>query len=210
VKSRASEIICEVPPLSLRADLGAVDGADDRTFEVVFSTGAGVTRYDWNTGKRYIEKLSMDAKHIRLARLNGGAPLLDSHSSWSLSDQIGAIVPDSARVEGSKAIAKVRFSGRDTVAPILQDVRDKIIRHVSVGYLVHKFEEDAASGNKLPIRTAIDWEPYEISMVSMPADAGAKVRREDVQTNRCVIVRGYSDQDRVRRYKFARACARVV
>jgi hypothetical protein len=33
-----------------------------------------------------------------------------------------------------------------------------------------------------PVRTAVDWEPYEISMVPMPADTGARVRTGDKST----------------------------
>jgi hypothetical protein len=183
----ASPHTIEVPPLCLRAEVGTFD-PDTRTVELIFSTGAAVERFDWMTGKRYIEKLAIAPEAVRLERLNAGAPLLDSHSSWSVSDQLGAVVPGTARVEGKRAIATVRFSARDTVAPILRDVQDGIIRSVSVGYRVHKFEEDAGGGNKLPVRTAVDWEPFEISMVSMPADTGAKVRRDEVRTNTCVVI----------------------
>lgn len=179
--------IIEMEPLEIRAEIAGFD-EDERTIDLVFSTGAAVERMDWYGGGKYIEKLSMEPAHVRLARLNAGAPLLDSHSAWSVSDQLGAVVQGSAAVEKGRGTAKVRFSARESVAEILQDVRDKIITSVSVGYRVHKFEEDKGNGNKLPIRTAIDWEPYEISMVSMPADIGAKVRREGITTNQCVLI----------------------
>jgi hypothetical protein len=174
-------------PLCVRADVASVND-EDRTVELIFSTGAGVERYDWMSGERYVEKLSMDPKHIRIDRLNAGGPLLDSHSAYSLSDQIGTVVPGSVRIEKGQARATVRFSKRDAVEPIYQDVKDGIYRSVSVGYVVNKFEEET-NGSKLPIRTAVDWTPYEVSLVSMPADAGAHVRNEDrTKTNQCVIV----------------------
>lgn len=160
-----------------------------RTVELVFSTGAAVERYDWRTGGRYMEVLSLKPGHVRLGRLNGGAPLLDAHSAYSLSDQIGVVVSKSAKVTGTEGRATVRFSKRDSVEPVFQDVQDGIYRNVSVGYRVYKFAEDVADENKIPTRTAIDWEPYEISMVPMPADAGAQTRDGDKsQTNQCVIV----------------------
>lgn len=197
----------ESPPLCLRAEIGTFN-EENRTVDLIFSTGAPVERFDWMTGKRFLEKLAITPEAIRLDRLNAGAPLLDSHSAWSVSDQLGAVVRGTARVEKKQALATVRFSARDAVAPILQDVRDGIISSVSVGYRVHVFEEDASKGNKLPVRTAIDWEPFEISMVSMPADPGAKIRREQVVTNDCVLVRRSSstaDADRIRRYRLALA-----
>lgn len=176
-----------VPPLDLRAAVGDVH-EDTRTVDLIFSTGADVVRFDWDTGRRYIERLSMDPKAIRLDRLNAGAPLLNAHSAYSLADQIGIVEPNSATLSGKDARATVRFSKRADVEPFYQDVRDKIIRNVSVGYRVHRFEE-TQNKTEMPVRLATDWEPYEISMVPMGADAGARTRSsKDVETNPCVIV----------------------
>jgi len=176
-------------PLDIRAALGDVD-EDTRTVELTFSTGADVLRYDYQSDKRYIERLSMDPKHVRLQRLNAGAPLLNSHSAYSLADQMGVIVDGSAAVDGKRGRAAVRFSKRADVEPYYQDVRDKVIRNVSVGYRVYRFEETNGQGkNALPVRLATDWEPYEVSLVSMPADVGAQVRGvQPVDTNPCVLV----------------------
>ncbi len=184
----------ELSPLCFRAEIGELpDDADEtREIDVAFTTGAGVERFDWRSGERYIETLSLDPAHVRLDRINAGASLLDSHSSWSLSDIVGAVVPGSASLAKKEGRARVRFSRRDEVAGIWQDVKDRIIRFLSVGYRVHKYEETAAgkgSGNKLPIRRAIDWEPYELSLVPIPADAGAQTRgQRPADTNRCLIV----------------------
>ncbi len=184
----------DIPPLCVRADFipKSVD-AEARTVEVVFSTGAAVTRHDWWTGKSFVEKLSIKSEHVRLDRLNGGAPVLNAHSAWSIEDQIGVVVSDSAKIVGKEARATIQFSQRETVGPIWQDVRDGIVRNVSVGYRVHEFEETAGTDGKLPTRTAIDWEPYEISMVPMPADASAQVRGGGVKTNKCALVRAQEE-----------------
>jgi hypothetical protein len=193
----------DCPPLGVRAEVGSINRTN-RTAELIFSTGAPVDRIDWWTGKRYIEKLSMDPAHIRLDRLNAGAPLLDSHSAWSVGDILGAVEGDSARIEKGRGIATVRFSRRDDVEPVFQDVLDGIVRSVSVGYRVYKFVEDTPKDGGTPTRTAIDWEPYEVSMVPMPADTGAKVRNGDkTGTNPCVIERQSDDADRNRRLRFA-------
>lgn len=197
----------DLPPLDLRADVGTVD-TDTRTVGLTFTTGADALRYDWETGRRFIERLSLDPKHVRMQRLNAGAPLLDSHSAYTLAHQIGVV--ERASLEAKKGIADVRFSKRADVEPFYQDVRDKIIRNVSVGYRVHRFEEiEQKSKDGLTIRLAVDWEPFEISMVPMGVDAGARVRSSSaVETNRCAIVRGVSpatDIDRIRRFRFAQA-----
>lgn len=191
----------DLPPLGVRAEVGSVND-DARTVELIFSTGAAVERMDWWTGKRYLEVLSLKPGHVRLDRLNAGGPLLNAHSAYSLADVLGTVAPGSARIEKAHAVATVRFSKRADVEPIWQDVRDGIIRNVSVGYRVHRFEEDAGKDNKLPVRTAVDWEPYEISMVPMPADAGARVRTGDkTNTNTCVIAAITQDADRNRLFK---------
>ncbi len=205
--SRAAQQTIDVPPLSMRAEIASFN-EDERSFDLILSTGAGVERYDYYSGKRYLEVLSMDPKHVRLARLNAAGPLLDTHSAWSVSDVLGAIVEGSARIEKGKLLATVRFSQRDTVAPIIQDVKDRIIRAVSVGYRVLKVEEETGKDNKLPVRTAIDWEPYEGSLVPMPADVGSRVRGGDKSlSNQCVIVatRADADPDRLRRLRLATA-----
>jgi len=190
----------ELPPLSVRAEVVAKSINDEtRTVDLIFSTGAAVDRMDFWTGKRYMETLSLEPEHIRLDRLNSGAPLLDSHSAWSVSDQLGAVVPGSVTLTKTEARAQARFSKRDSVNEVWQDVRDGIINSVSVGYRVYKFEETEEK-DKVPVRRAVDWEPYEISMVSMPADAGAKVRGEKPpNSNPCQIVtRGASKETTMR------------
>jgi hypothetical protein len=198
----------EMPPLSVRALVGSVND-DARTVELVFSTGAPVERMDWWTGKRYIERLSMEPSAIRLDRLNAGGPLLDAHSSYSIQDQIGIVVEGSAKIIKKEARATVRFSRRDAVEPIWQDVRDGVIKSVSVGYRVYKFEETQGKDNAIPTRLATDWEPFEVSLVPMPADFGAGVRAADVPLNPCeVITRSVSahlDADRERRFRLAAA-----
>lgn len=195
----------EILPLAIRADVQSVN-SETRTADLIFSTGAPVDRFDRLSGKRYREVLSMKPAHIRLDRLNAGAPLLDSHSAYSVGDQLGAVVRGTARIEKGQAIARVRFSKRDAVEPIFQDVQDGIISAVSVGYRVHRFEETEGRDGAIATRVATDWEPFEVSLVSMPADAGAKVRDGDKsQTNSCVIVRSVADADRRRLLLLARA-----
>lgn len=193
-------------PLDLRADVGAIND-DARTVSLTWSTGADVLRFDWETGRRFYERLSLDPKHVRLQRLNGGAPLLDSHSAFTLAHQIGVV--ERAALESGKGVADVRFSKRADVEPFYQDVRDKIIRNVSVGYRVHKFQELDEKRDGIPVRLATHWEPFEVSLVPMGADAGAQVRSsKDVETYRCLIERAaldLTDADRERGLRLARA-----
>lgn len=191
----------DLSPLSIRAAVSSVN-KDARTVELTLSAGASVDRIDWYSGKRYREVLSMKKSAIRLERMNAGASLLDSHSAYSIGSVLGAIEPGSVRIADGLMIGTVRFSRRSDVEDIWQDVLDGIVRWVSVGYRVHKFEEDASSADKIPTRTAIDWEPFEASLVAMPADIGARVRSGDkTHTNECVIVTRNDDADAISRFR---------
>jgi hypothetical protein len=147
---------------------------EERTVELVWSTGAQVRRASWSRGD-YIEELSMAPGAVRLERLNKGAPLLDAHDSYSLRSQIGVV--QRAWLDGNEGRALVKFSRRDDVESIFQDVIDGIYRNVSVGYKVHKTERDETGA--VPVERAVDWEPYELSLVPIPADAGAQVRSDE-------------------------------
>lgn len=151
---------------------------DERTIEVVWSTGAQVRRASWSRGD-YIEELSLEPSAVRLDRLNAGAPFLDAHASFELRNVIGVV--ERASVDGREGRALVRFSKRDDVEPIFQDVRDGILRNISVGYRTHRTERDETGAT--PIERAVDWEPYELSLVPIPADAGAQVRSEEPHPN---------------------------
>jgi hypothetical protein len=201
---RPTATTIDLPPLSIRADIRSVD-PEARTVDVCFSTGAPVTRYDWVSGKRYVEQLSMKPAHVRLERLNAVGSLLDTHSAFSVADIFGAVVPGSARLEGGLGLAKVKFSKRDAVEPYWQDVVDGIIRALSAGYKVHTYQETTGRDNALPTRLAIDWEPYEISLVPMPADAGATVRQDRSLLHRCTVIHVVADADRRRRLQLAKA-----
>lgn len=200
--------IVDLMPLAFRAEIGDVD-TTKRTAEIIFSTGAPVTRYDYLKGERYSEVLSMDPAHVRLKRLNSVGTVLDSHSAWSIGDVLGAVEPGSARIEKGKGLATVRFSQRDTVTPIWNDVVDRILRTFSVGYNVARYVEDTGKPGQMPTRTATDWEPYEVSLVPMPADIGATLRSQDKAiTHPCVIERRHNDDaDRMRRFRLALARA---
>lgn len=179
-------------PMQVRLQPVSSVKPEERTAELVWTAGGKVLRYDWWTGERYWEELSLEAGAVRMGRLENGAPLLNTHSRWSLGDVIGVV--ESARLEKGEGVATVRFSKRDDVEPYFQDVRDGIIRNVSVGYVVHRYLkiDPPAGTNDYPTWRAIDWEPSELSLVPIGADAGAQVRSsmkpeqlQDVRTFPC-------------------------
>jgi len=145
---------------------------EDRSIEITWTTGATVFRSSMWDGP-YYEELAVDTQSVRLDRLNSGAPFLNSHDSSSLESVIGVI--ERAWIEGGEGKAIVRFSSRDDVTPIWNDVASGILRNVSVGYLVHAYEK-VREEEGTPTYRATDWEPMEVSMVAIPADSAAQVR----------------------------------
>lgn len=145
--------------------------ADARTVEVVWSTGANVARRDRQGD--FIEQLDMSPDAVDLSRLAAGAPVLNSHNAYDLESVLGVV--ERAWLEGGEGRALVRFSARADVAPILADIRDGILRNISVGYDVMEWADAKASDGKR-IKRAVRWQPAEISLVPIPADASAQVR----------------------------------
>ena len=171
-------------PIQLRS--GAVSSIDakTRTFELTWTTGASVRRGGFWSDP-YNEELSLAPEAVRMGRLNGGAPLLNSHEQWDLRGVIGVV--EKAWLTPTDGRASVRMSQRADVEPLWSDVRDKIIRNVSVGYLVHQYEDVTERGAKLKTFRAVDWEPTELSLVPVGADAGAGVRSDSAMKSTCLI-----------------------
>lgn len=164
----------ETPMLSLRAAVrpGSVD-IEQRTAELTWTTGAKGRRWSWEVGS-YMEELEVSEKAVRLERLNNGAPLLNAHSAYDLDDVIGVV--ERAWIEGNEGKAIVRFSQREEAEAIFRDVKDGILRNISVGYAVHRYEVAEEEDDKLPTYIARDWEPMELSLVPIGFDDGAKIR----------------------------------
>jgi Mu-like prophage major head subunit gpT len=163
--------------------------AENRTIDVVFTTGARGTQFSWERWSLIDEELATDASNVRLDRMNNGAPVLNTHNRYELDDQIGVVVPGSARMEGGEGIATLQLSMRDDLNDIANDIGAGIIRNLSVGYQVFTYEVEEREGQR-PLYRAVDWEPCEVSFVPVPLDPGAQTRsRETAQGGHPCIVR---------------------
>ena len=146
-------------------EVGAVD-VEARTVELAFSSTTPVSRWFGE------EVLSHKRKAVKLQRLNDGGAILVGHD-WG--DQVGVV--EKARVDSDQmGRALVRFGNSPRAQEIFQDIVDGIRRHVSVGYTVSKIEEEVREGQPNLV-TITEWEPYEISIVSVPADQSVGVGR---------------------------------
>lgn len=137
-----------------------------RTAELAFSSEEPVERYFGD------EILDHSPGAMRTARLDQGAAVLVNHD-WD--DQVG-VVERIEIGEDRRGRAVVRFGRGARAEEIFQDVVDGIRKHVSVGYMVHKVEVESREGMPDLVRVT-DWEPYEVSMVTVPADPTVGVGR---------------------------------
>lgn len=162
----------KIPRLYRSAEMQSVERADevdDRRIEVAFSSDVAVERFFGN------EILDHEPGSVRLKWFRGGtAPLLLDHDP---RQQIGVI----EQVElGSDRVgrAQVRFGQSALAEEVLRDVRDDIRRNTSVGYNVHHLIREEQQEGEDTFRV-VDWEPMEISIVSVPADQSVGVGRDD-------------------------------
>lgn len=167
-------------PICYRVAPIANKDVSERTIEVTWTAGASVRRYDWLRDRYYQEQLSQENGAVRMGTLQSGkAPFLNVHSQYSLDSVLGVI--ESADSPADGGAATIRFSKRAAVNDIYQDVQDGILNSVSLGARIHRLQMIApdVEGNTDWIYRAIDWEPYEISLVPIGADPGAVVRSEE-------------------------------
>jgi hypothetical protein len=149
-----------------------------RTVEVVWSTGARARNFVPPLGL-ITEELDMAPSAVRMDGLRGGgAPVLNTHRSNDARDVVGRVID--ARLEAGRGIATLQFSSAADVEPVWQRVADGTLRSVSVGYRVHRYVpiQDPVAGT---VHRAVDWEPYEISVVPIPVDPAAAVRGDGDQ-----------------------------
>lgn len=145
-----------------RTEVTAFAEVEDRTFEFPFSSEYPVARYFGS------EVLSHEREAADLGRLNDGAPLLFNHDP----DKVVGVV-ERAWIDGEKkrGYVKVRFSRNSFAKEVMADVKDGVLRGVSFGYAINKMEERGESF------VATDWSPYEVSVVSIPADPSVGIGR---------------------------------
>lgn len=137
---------------------------DKRTISLAFSSETPVERYFG------FEILDHSPGACDLSRLNDGAPLMDNHCE--LIGVVEAATIDADRI--GRCVA--RFSKSGEAEEIFQDVVDKIRSKASVGYRVLAMVlEDTANG--IDTYRITKWQPFEVSVVDIPADNSVGVGR---------------------------------
>ncbi|HGY0940904.1 TPA: phage major capsid protein [Vibrio cholerae] len=165
-KKAPSDLIRQITgqPVYRNYTVESVD-EENRTVELAFSSEYPVERWFG------YEVLDHSSGAVRMARFEAGASALVNHD-WD--DLVGVI--ESARIEKGKGRAVVRFGTSPRAEEIWQDVKDGIRKHVSIGYIVHAMVLESDEDDVRTYRVT-DWEPFELSFVTVPADPSVGVGR---------------------------------
>jgi hypothetical protein len=187
------------PPAPLNSEVFSADAqvlpstanAKDGTIDVVWYSGAFVPRIDRSTGEPYMLKLDMQG--CRFDRLNNGAPVFDTHFTGDdFKSLIAGKVGTRAQVgvvrrawpNGDKGMATLQFDlADDDGAEMFRKASSGILQNLSFGTFVYKREKTDMQTEGMPegkppylndkeigMFKAVDWEPFEISPCTVPAD----------------------------------------
>ena len=141
-----------------------------------FSSENPVDRWDYN------EVLDHDTKSIRLGQRQESMPLLFNHDR----DALIGVVEKVWLGDDRRLYCTARFSDDDVGARYERLVRDGILTNVSFMYQVYDYDEmpkEERQNSELPTFRATDWEPFEVSFVTIPADSSVGMGRAFTHSN---------------------------
>lgn len=152
----------------------AVEGeGNERKFILSFSSEEPYRRY-WG-----MEILDHSKEAVDLTRLSEIGCVLFNHKRDAVIGKVNRVW-----MEGQRGNAEIEFDEDEESEKIYQKVKGGTLKGVSVGYSVDSWEE-VLPGKKTadgkyegPANIARKWTPFEISIVSVPADPTVGVNRE--------------------------------
>ena len=177
---------------------------EDLTASFIFSSEYPILRYDWWEDEAFYEVLSHDPSSVNTQRITEGVcPILWNHN-WDL--QRGIV--KSAQFSDGKASCDVEYDDNEDGKDLCHLVQKGTRRGVSFMYQVHDeytelpMKEGVALIEKCglsdkgyyPVRVSKNWEIFEISHVSVPADptvgVGKSLQRSGKQEPVIIQIKG--------------------
>jgi phage head maturation protease len=159
---------------AMQAKAADSGGSKNRTYTLSFSSEDPYNRWFGP------EILDHSAGCCDLTRLNDIGVLLFNHDADRVCGKI-----NKAWTESNRNYAEVEFDTDEDADTIFQKVASGTLKGVSVGYRVTVYEEVTAGATSSdgrfagPCYIAKKWEPLEVSIVSVPADATVGVGRSE-------------------------------
>lgn len=149
--------------------------SESRTIELSFSSEAPVRRWYGD------EILLHESDAVDLTRLKEIGVVLFNHNPDKPLGAVASVKLDEAE---RRCRATITLDTDEQSELIYQKIRSGTLKGVSVGYRIHEYmeldEKEVSSDGRFtgPAIIATKWEPYEISIVSVPADADVGVGRQ--------------------------------
>lgn len=169
---------------------GTVSQTDNGAIELSFSSEEPVKR---SFG---FEILSHKAGAVDLSRLEDLGVVLFNHDT---DEPIGKI--EKVWLENGRGKALITFDNDSKSQEIAAKVQRGSLKGVSVGYSVSEWELTEQGNEENPdTYTATKWQPYEISIVSIPADASVGVGRSmdtEEQTEQPATLENEKDAEKI-------------
>lgn len=143
---------------------------ETRTVSAVIATAHPVQRRD--ARGPYLEILTADTLDLSAGE---GLPVLDSHRTATVRDQLGRV--RSIAREGESVVAVLELTAAEDAVPVVQRIADGTVSGVSIGYRVSGWtEQNTPQGRvKRPTR----WRLTEVTLTSNPADPSARLRQKE-------------------------------
>ncbi len=171
----------------------SIEGKDDgRRFRISFSSEQP---YDRCWGREILEHAD---NSVDLTRINEIGCVLFNHDRNKV---IGKI--ERAWIENGRGEAEISIDEDEESEKIYQKMKSGTLKGVSVGYIVDVWEEVLAGKKSSdgrfegPVSIAKKWVPFEISVVSVPADPTVGVSRQETSPQRSKGVgQGFFDYER--------------
>lgn len=159
----------------------------DNSLEVVWTTGARRRAYDWWNDQVYEEELAVTPDAVDMTRFEAGTvQVVDSHQTYGLESVLG--IAREGWIAGGEGRARIAFSADPAKQGVVGDIKAGIIRAMSFGYSVQKYEitraQDRTDGVNLPLYRAVRWTPMELTFCPVGADPNAGSRAGEAALTR--------------------------
>jgi hypothetical protein len=186
--SSQSDRVHVMPPQTRVAQLVPTTFREaDNSLEVVWTTGSRRRAYDWFNDEVYEEELDVSPEAVDMTRFEAGTvQVVDSHRTSSLDSVLG--IARDGRIANGEGLARVFFSTDPAKQGKVGDIKAGIIRAMSFGYTVQKYQvtraQDRTDGVNLPLYRAVRWTPMELTFCPVGADpnAGSRAATEPTLT----------------------------
>jgi HK97 family phage major capsid protein len=153
-----------------------LSGPDPGRFRFAVSSETPYLRNYWDAPPAN-EILQHDKKSIRTDRLDSGQ--VPNNFNHNPNQQIGVV--DKYEIKDGRLVVEGPFSRSAFAQEKRADYDDKILTSASVGYRVHKMvrTEDQDNPDAPDECRVTDWEPFDASLVTVPADVSVGQGRSE-------------------------------